>query len=80
MNLMKSKLMFFFVLGILFAGCKSSTELVETVDEETGEKISYTRKVDNFGKQGVYTRLTKEGVKIEEAMYENDTLNGFRKL
>ncbi len=80
MNLMKSKLMFFFVLGILFAGCKSSTELVETVDEETGEKITYTRKVDNFGKQGLYTRLTKEGVKIEEAMYENDTLNGFRRL
>ena len=81
MNLMKSNLILFFVLGILFAtGCKSSTELVETVDAETGEKVSYTRRVDNFGKQGLYTRLNKDGAKLEEAMYENDTLNGFRKL
>ncbi|MFT5801532.1 MAG: antitoxin component YwqK of YwqJK toxin-antitoxin module [Patescibacteria group bacterium] len=81
MNLMKSNLILFFVLGILFAsGCKSSTELVETVDAENGEKISYTRRVDNLGKQGLYTHLRKDGSKLEEAMYENDTLNGFRKL
>jgi len=80
MNLMKFNLVFLLLLGVLLTGCKSSTELVETVDEETGEKISYTRRVDNFGKQGLYTRLAKNGVKLEEAMYENDTLNGFRKL
>ena len=71
---------FIFVFGIFLFGCKSSTEFVETIDEETGEKVTYTRRTDNFGKQGLYTRFTKDGAKAEEAMYENDTLNGVRKL
>lgn len=80
MNLMKCKIMFFFAFCLLLTGCKTKLEKVETIDEDSGEKITYTRKVDNFGKQGLYTRWTKEGNKAEEAMYENDTLHGVRKL
>ena len=78
MRLMKNKNYYLAFCLFLFT-CSSSTEMVEMIDED-GAKISYTRRTDNFGKQGLYTKWYKDGGKLEEAMYENDTLHGFRKM
>ncbi len=79
MNSMTIKNNLFLALCCYLMACSNPTELIETVDED-GSKVSYTRRTDNFGKQGLYTKWYKDGGKFEEAHYENDTLHGTRKL
>ena len=65
---------------LLLLACSSPTETIELVDENDGSKISYTRRTDNFAKQGLYIKTHRDGYKFEEAHYENDTLHGTRTL
>jgi antitoxin component YwqK of YwqJK toxin-antitoxin module len=74
------QLILLFAACLLILSCKSNLETIQTLDEETGEKISYTRSTDTMAKQGLYIRTSKAGIKLEEAMYENDVLHGPRKM
>lgn len=66
-----------FVLAL--AGCQSKTETVETQDE-SGNIIRYERRLNDYAKEGVYVKLNPNGKKLEEAHYQNDTLDGWRIL
>ncbi|HHS96016.1 MAG TPA: hypothetical protein ENJ45_05445 [Phaeodactylibacter sp.] len=76
-----SKHFFLFLLvATFFFSCKTNIEKVETLDPDSGEVITYHRNKETGAKQGLYTRKSKEGIKQEEAIYENDALHGTRKL
>lgn len=65
--------------ALTLAACKSKLEQIEHVDSY-GYTERYTRSKEDFAKQGVYQMYDKEGRLMEEANYENDTLNGLRIL
>lgn len=71
---------FCFLMSLLLVfSCKSKLETIETKDEY-GYLIKYSRKKDDYGKQGLYTKFYPSGTLYEEANYVNDTLHGERKL
>ena len=67
------------ITAVCLSACSSKLETVESTDEY-GYIVKYTRSKDDFAKQGLYTRLGKDGKKMEEANYVNDTLHGPRTL
>ncbi len=71
--------LFFFLSLILIFSCNRKLEHVETKDED-GYLIKYSRTKADYAKQGLYTKYYPSGILYEEANYENDTLNGERKL
>ena len=69
----------FLFLAILLAGC-SNMETIE-VKNDAGVVVEvYTRNKKDFAKEGIYKAYDDEGRLTEEAMYQNDTLNGLRKI
>ncbi len=66
-------------LALCLAACKSELETVESKDED-GNLIRFTRQTENYARQGLFTRLTPDGIKLEESNYLNDTLHGQRTL
>ncbi len=72
----------FWALALLaLAGCKqkSKTETIEMTDE-SGNKIHYERRLNDYAKEGWYVKSNASGQKLEEAHYTNDTLDGLRIL
>ncbi|MEM8906525.1 MAG: toxin-antitoxin system YwqK family antitoxin [Bacteroidota bacterium] len=73
------KNVFFYCSFLVFLACGNGLENVEIVEDD-GSVTHYTRKKDNFAKEGLLTRMDQAGTKIEEAHYQNDTLHGERRL
>jgi len=65
------------LLVILFS-CGGDIEIVEQKNEEGKIVERFQRRKSDFAKQGFYEKFSPEGVKIEEATFENDTLDGKR--
>lgn len=73
----------FLFIGLLSCGETDSSldlEVVENKDENGNLIEKFSRRKDTFAKQGLYQAFSKDGKIIEEAYYENDSLNGERKL
>ncbi|MCB0551699.1 MAG: toxin-antitoxin system YwqK family antitoxin [Phaeodactylibacter sp.] len=66
------------LLALLFA-CQRNTEQVEAEDSY-GYTEKYERKKSDFARHGRYEKFNADGVKVEEAHYSNDTLDGLRVL
>lgn len=64
---------------VLLSGCHSNIEQVKAEDSY-GYVEKYERKKSDFARHGLYEKFTADGKKIEEAHYQNDTLNGLRVL
>jgi antitoxin component YwqK of YwqJK toxin-antitoxin module len=64
---------------LALVACNSNVEKVENVDDY-GYKEVYQRDKEHFGKEGLYERFNEKGIKVEEALYKNDTLDGYRIL
>lgn len=80
MNPSKSFLLFFSVFSMLLTACKQQNlEQVEAVDSY-GYIEKYARKKTDYTKQGAFEKYNKNGVKVEEATFVNDTLHGVRIL
>ncbi len=74
---MNRSILLFFV--ILLTSC-SNTETIE-VKNDSGLIIeAYTRNKKDFAKEGIYKAYDDSGKLTEEAVYQNDTLNGLRKI
>lgn len=58
---------------------KFSLETVEETDPD-GNLLQFTRRDSDGLKEGVFTKVTAKGVKLEEAHYSSDKLNGKRIL
>lgn len=52
-------------------------EVVEKTDAY-GNTERYTRRLDDYAKEGKYSKMSPEGNLIETANFHNDTLNGLR--
>lgn len=52
-------------------------EVVEKTDAY-GNTERYTRRLDDYAKEGKYSKMSPEGNLIETANYQNDTLHGIR--
>ncbi len=59
--------------------CRSKVEEVAREDSY-GYTEKYERRKSDFARHGLYEKFSKEGVKVEEAHYTNDTLDGLRVL
>ncbi|MCR9286075.1 toxin-antitoxin system YwqK family antitoxin [Saprospiraceae bacterium] len=73
----------FLLVGLFSCGEKDPTqdlEVVENRDDEGNLTEKYTRRKDNFAKQGQYQAFSSDGKIVEEANYVNDSLHGERKL
>lgn len=69
-----------FLLSILaITACNSRLETVNTQDEYGYTEV-YQRDKEDYGKEGVYERYNEKNIKVEEAVYRNDTLSGYRIL
>ncbi len=55
----------------------SELEVVEKTDAY-GNTERYTRRLDDYAKEGKYSKMSPEGNLIESAHYHNDTLHGLR--
>jgi len=67
------------MLTSLFFGC-SNVETIENKDDNGVLVEKYSRRKDTFAKQGEYLAFYPNGQVLEQSWYENDTLNGERKL
>lgn len=72
------------VIGLAGNNCsggegRTPVEQVETTDEYGNQEV-YTRRKSDYAKEGLYTKLTPQRQKMEEAFYRNDTLDGRRVL
>jgi antitoxin component YwqK of YwqJK toxin-antitoxin module len=65
---------------LVIAACASDTEVVESINEETGHKEIYQRSRSTGVKSGYYHHLDEKGLLLEEAHYLNDQLHGTRRL
>ncbi len=76
-----TRLLAFCLLALLLFACKQKGAL-ETIEnkDEAGYVERYTRRKSDFAKEGLYTRIDPQGKKVEEALYKNDTLDGWRIL
>ena len=52
-------------------------EVVEKTDPY-GNTERYTRRLDDYAKEGQYSKMSPEGELLETAQYHNDTLHGLR--
>ena len=69
-----------FLLSILaITACNNRLETVNTQDEYGYTEV-YQRDKEDYGKEGVYERYNEKNIKVEEAVYHNDTLSGYRIL
>lgn len=68
-----------FLSCLTLVACNPKVEKVEHVDDY-GHKEVFQRDKEHFGKEGLYERFNENGVKVEEAVYKNDTLDGYRIL
>ena len=75
---MKNILLLLLVLFI--ASCQSDIEIVESMDSETGIKEIFERSRKSNKKEGYYRKIDSTGVMLEDALYQEDQLNGTRKL
>jgi len=66
-------------ISLFVSACGKKIEVVENVTEE-GNTERYSRLVKDYAKEGLYTLTNPQGVKLEEAYFTNDTLNGKRML
>ncbi|MCB9272738.1 MAG: toxin-antitoxin system YwqK family antitoxin [Lewinellaceae bacterium] len=68
-------------LALFGTACRQKVpvEAVEAKDDY-GYTEKYERRKENFARQGLYERFNETGQRVEEAYYENDTLNGLRIL
>ncbi len=75
-------LLTFVVLLLVNCSSPSPETLLETVDtvDEYGYTIRIQRRKDNKQRQGLYARIAPGGKLIEEAYYEEDSLQGLRIL
>ena len=73
--------LFLFICSLIWA-CNSAAPALEQIEQKDayGYTEKFLRKQTDFAKQGLYERFDENGTKVEEANYENDTLNGFRIL
>jgi len=72
---------FCFSLSIFLFACNNSKlETVLNYDEDGNLMEKYTQEKETHLKQGLYTAYYSDGSLSEESRYENDTLNGKRKL
>ncbi len=67
------------LLALALGSCKPKTETIETKDE-LGNTIRYERRLKDYAKEGLFVKLDSRGNKLEEAHYQNDTLDGWRIL
>jgi antitoxin component YwqK of YwqJK toxin-antitoxin module len=67
-------LLLFFLLA-----CQQKHEKVEQRDEYGYTEMYFRDKVD-YAKEGLYERFNTDDIKVEEAHYNNDTLDGYRIL
>ena len=69
--------------GLLFLLCQLNcgNNPVETVEhrDERGQLERFERRKKDYAKEGLYQRFSPSGQLLEEARYNNDTLNGERK-
>lgn len=71
--------LYLLTLSCFIYACAEKTEVIETVNED-GNTERYTRFVKDYAKEGLYTLTSANGIKLEEANYTRDTLNGKRIL
>lgn len=62
-----------------FMDDEAMTETVEREDDY-GNLERYSRRKNDYARQGIFSKFDKEGRLLEQAQYENDTLNGLRVL
>jgi antitoxin component YwqK of YwqJK toxin-antitoxin module len=76
------KIVFFFLTlsTLTLFSCKNNNTEKITFKNEDGSRVEYFRNKKNAAKEGVLTKFSAEGSKIEEAFYKNDTLDGERRL
>lgn len=72
------KKMAFFALSVLFLACSKNETITET--DKNGMKITFERDKKTKLKNGKYTRFYNSGAKNEECTFEQDSLQGERKL
>ncbi|MCB0636489.1 MAG: toxin-antitoxin system YwqK family antitoxin [Lewinella sp.] len=81
---MRTALFTLVILATLLAACKSNSKSahLETVEEtdEYGYLEVYQRRKSDFAREGWYQLINQDGVVIEAAQYEHDTLQGQRIL
>lgn len=68
---------------LLFSMLLSACSQLETVENKNDQGVlmeKYTRRKDNFAKEGKYQSFHPNGKLFEESWYVNDTLDGERKL
>lgn len=65
---------------IILIGCNPSTEVVEVRDEQGRLRETYTIRVSDKLKHGIYVSYYPNGKKQEEATYQADTLHGERRF
>ncbi|MEN0005817.1 MAG: toxin-antitoxin system YwqK family antitoxin [Bacteroidota bacterium] len=68
-------------ISFFLAACGKGSGRLETVevrDSIYGYTEKYTRLPDDYAKQGLYQKFSEQGLLMETAYYERDTLNGPR--
>jgi antitoxin component YwqK of YwqJK toxin-antitoxin module len=68
-----------FCLVLISFGCNQNLEKVKSTDDYGYTEV-YKRDKEDYAKEGVYERFNEQGIKVEEAQYKNDTLDGYRVL
>ncbi len=77
MNKIGISILLSLIIFVAFA-CKSNVETIESHDDDGNLIEKYTRKKDDFGKEGLYTKYTPDGKVVETAEYRDDVKNGLR--
>jgi len=67
------------ILIVAMMSCNQNLEKVKTTDDYGYTEV-YKRDKEDYAREGLYERFNEQGVKVEEAEYKNDTLNGYRVL
>lgn len=72
------KKMAFFALSVLFLACSKNETITET--DKNGMKTTFERDKKTKLKNGKFTKFYSSGAKNEECTFEQDSLQGERKL
>ncbi len=81
MNRNASSYLLLIPILLLWQACQESASLEEvTMRDEYGYTLIYTRRKADQAKEGWYRRYDTQNRKVEEAHYQNDTLDGLRIL
>ncbi len=74
-----TKYILFIFLVLILQSCRSKTELHQVFDESGNLVEEYTRNIEDFSKEGLYTRFYEDGkTPAEQATYVRDTLDGWK--